>query len=111
MAGMRKGCRDYGRIMARLGKETDAVLAAEISCTRRAVCRLRQRMRIPAFDAFLAMRPLMGKVPDVKLARHFRVSANHIHIRRRRWGIPTASAKAYAAQQLLQQYVRTLKEL
>lgn len=100
---------DYGRVLARLGKVTDAALAAEIGAPRGYVFRLRRRLGIPKCDKAAAALPWLGKVPDRELARRCGVDARTIKRRREERGIKPASLARHRADQLLRSYVEALK--
>jgi hypothetical protein len=102
---------DFGAILARLGRASDAALAREIGCPRRDdVRRLRVALGIPAHDRGACLDAHLGRVPDARLARHFKLSRNTVAARRRRKGMPPANRRRANADRKLRYYVVTLKK-
>ena len=82
------------RLGAVIGEEPDAIVAHRLGlpehcvrdARRRAGLRSRFNPAVPSVD-WPAIRPHLGKMPDIELARHVGVSAAAIHAERVRLGI------------------------
>lgn len=103
---------NYAAIMGRLGKVTDARLAAEIGCDKKKVQRLRQSLGIVSFAQTRRTRldRVLGHFKDVELAKAFGVTRQTVSARRKALGIPRASTKAVNARHRLQEYLNSLSE-
>ena len=96
-----KGVRAYTRLTltheqtARLGKETDLVIADELGCSRNAVTYVRRKLGIPATYEFHGalqwtadMDKLVGLDFDYKIAARLHVSTDAVRKRRDQLGLP-----------------------
>lgn len=101
---------NYARVIGRLGTLTDTQLAAEISMTDggRQMRKFRDQLGIAAHDRFAKLDPHLGRIPDARLARHFRVDPRTVARRRQARGIPPAGRRRAHADRLLREYVSAL---
>jgi len=80
------------RLVARLGKVTDAELAEQLGVHPESVRRKRVAMRIPAYRREAVwtdeMDALLGTMPDGRVAKRLRVTPLAVRLRRHRLGIP-----------------------
>lgn len=101
---------DYGRIVTRLGRQTDVSLGREISAPTREVWRLRQELGIPRYDALRGLESLLGVYTDGRLAREAGCAIETVRHRRRQLGIPRANVRRAHANEKLAELIARLRE-
>lgn len=103
---------DLGRIVARLGTVADSALAREICAPPLVVGSLRRRLGIASFASrrWAPMLPYLGRVPDSRLARHFRCCRMTVARLREARGIPPCDARQARIDRELREYARRLAE-
>jgi hypothetical protein len=100
---------DFGRIVPLLGLRPDAELAAAISCQRNLMGQFRRALKIPGYHVLRGFEKLIGKIPDVDVAKRAGCNVKTVLKYRQQHGIPRVPRGAMHADRKLQAYLDDLE--